>query len=308
MEVLRDIVLQEMNELRFNRKHIDKKIREEIETNPDMRIKVEQGVALLMAYKAGTYYASKMRRIAQLDGLDLPGMVMDLFVGIAYFQIPELYTSVTAQLASRLGFDDKTAAITTVAEILAVLCQTDAFDITKGKRNDSLVLVSRIPLSSELLGFVENSNYLPPMVCTPLELTNNYSSGYLTHKDSLVLGSGNHHEGDLCLDVLNTMNQVALKLDTAFLCTVEEEPTFALDTREKADQWAIFKKQSYAMYALLTQQGNKFYLTHKVDKRGRIYACGYHINTQGTSFKKASLEFVEEELVEGVPDRLRGNK
>lgn len=301
MEVLRDIVLQEMNELRFNRKHIDKKIREEIETNPDMRAKVEQGIVLLMAYKTGTYYASKMRRVAQLDGLELSELVMDLFVGIAYFQIPELYTSVTAQLASRLGFDDKTTAITTVAEILAILCHTDAFDITKGKRNDSLMLVSRIPLSPALLRFIEESSYLPPMVCVPLELTNNYSSGYLTHRDSLVLGSGNHHEGDLCLDVLNTMNQVALKLDTEFLSTVEEEPTFALDTREKADQWNDFKKQSYAMYALMVQQGNRFYLTHKVDKRGRIYACGYHINTQGTSFKKASLEFVEEEVVCGVP-------
>jgi DNA-directed RNA polymerase len=51
----------------------------------------------------------------------------------------------------------------------------------------------------------------------------------------------------------------------------------------------------------MVQCGNHFYLTHKVDKRGRIYACGYHINTQGTAFKKAQLELVNEEIVTGVP-------
>jgi len=165
----------------------------------------------------------------------------------------------------------------------------------------SLMVVSCIPLSEELIKYIENSQYLPPMVCEPLPLTHNYSSGYLTHNDSLILGTGNHHGGDLCLDVLNTMNSVALKLDLDFLSTVEEEPTFDLDTQDKADQWAQFKEQSYMFYDLMHQNGNRLYLTHKVDKRGRIYACGYHISTQGTAFKKASLELANEELVEGVP-------
>ena len=165
----------------------------------------------------------------------------------------------------------------------------------------SLMVVSRIPLSEELIKYIENSQYLPPMVCEPLPLTHNYSSGYLTHNDSLILGTGNHHDGDLCLDVLNTMNRVALKLDLDFLSTVEEEPTFDLDTQDKVDQWAQFKEQSYMFYDLMNQNGNRLYLTHKVDKRGRIYSCGYHINTQGSSFKKASLELANEELVEGVP-------
>lgn len=139
------------------------------------------------------------------------------------------------------------------------------------------------------------------MVCKPLELTSNYSSGYLTHTDSLILGSGNHHDGQICLDVLNTINNVALKLDTDFLSTVEEEPTFALDTPEKVDQWAGFKKQSYAFYLLMATNGNVFHLCNKVDKRGRTYVTGFHISTQGTAFKKASIELANEELVLGVP-------
>ena len=138
------------------------------------------------------------------------------------------------------------------------------------------------------------------MVCEPNELTNNYSSGYLTHNDSLILGKGNHHEGDICLDVLNKQNQTALRLDTDFLSKVEEEPTFTLDTGEKIDMWHQFKVQSYQFYTLIAKQRNHFYLTHKVDKRGRIYAQGYHISSQGSSFKKASIELAKQELVEGI--------
>ena len=301
MESMREIVLQEMNEEHYNRKHIDTKIRAAIEADPGMQAKVEQGVKLVQAYMAGTYHASKMKRIAQLVNMDIPVLVLDVFVGVAYSLQPELFTSVTAQMAARLNFSDRVEAITTVAELLAVLCQTDAFDITKEKKQSSLMVVSCIHLPDALLRFIENSQYLPPMVCEPLPLSHNHSSGYLTHNDSLVLGTGNHHDGDLCLDVLNTINQVEFQLDLAFLCKVEEEPTFEMDTQEKVDQWTRFKLQSYKFYSLMEQQGNRFFFNNKVDKRGRVYSCGYHINPQGAAFKKAQLELAHEELVTGVP-------
>lgn len=300
-ETMRNIILQELNEQRFNRKHIDVKIRTEIEASPVMVAKLAQGVELVEAYIKGKYYDSKMSRVAQLVGMDIRAIVMDIFVGIAYSLKPDLFTSVSAQMASRLKFNDQTAAITTTAELMAVLCQTDAFDITKEGKQSSLMVVSCVPLSDELVKFIENSQFLPPMVCEPLPLTHNYSSGYLTHNDSLILGSGNHHDGDICLDTLNIMNQVALTLDIDFLSKVEEEPTFELDSQDKIDQWKRFKKQSTEFYVLMAEQGNQFYLNHKVDKRGRAYAHGYHITTQGTAFKKAMLEFATEEVVEGVP-------
>lgn len=304
-ETMRDIVLQEMNEGHYNRKHIDAKIRKEIMASQEMQDKIAHGVELITTYMAGDpnkpYYASKRARIAQIQNMDLNELVLDMFVGVAYSLRPELFTSVSAQMAARLGFSDRTAAITTVAELLAVLCNTDAFDITKENKQASLMVESRIRLSDSLLRFMEDSEFLPPMVCEPLKLVHNHSSGYLTHNDSLVLGSGNHHDGDLCLDVLNTMNRVAFKLDLDFLCKVEEEPTFELDTQDKADQWNRFKLQSYRFYSLMAQQGNRFYFNNKVDKRGRIYSQGYHLNPQGAAFKKAQLELANEELVEGAP-------
>lgn len=294
-------ICQELNEKRFSRKFIDGYIREAIEASDGMQAKIAYGVSLVQEYMAKDYYASKNARILQLRNMDIEPLVLDIFVGIAYCQREELFTSVTAQMAARLRFSDKTEAITTVAELVAVLCQTDAFDIQKADKMASLMVVSRIPLSAKLVDFIENSTYLPPMVCEPLKLTSNFSSGYLTHNDSLILGNGNDHSGDICLDVLNLMNKVELSLDLDFLCKVEEEPTFELDTQDKKDSWLRFKKQSYRFYSLLQSQGNRFYLTHKCDKRGRIYSSGYHVSTQGTAFKKAAIELAHQELIEGVP-------
>ena len=301
-ETMKDIVLQEMNEEHYNRKHIDAKIRKALQECPEMRLKLDVGIDLVNVWIAtGAKYASKQARIEQVKALDIPTLVMEMFVGVAYSMQPELFTSVTAQMAARLNFSDRTEAITTVAELLAVLCQTDAFDITKEHKMASLMLVSRIKLPENLVRFIENSQCLPPMVCEPLELTHNHSSGYLTHNDSLILGSGNHHDGDICLDVLNTINKVAFKLDLEFLSKVEEEPTFDLNTQDKLDMWMKFKRQSYQFYSLMAQQGNHFYFCNKVDKRGRIYAQGYHLNPQGAAFKKAMLELAHEEVVTGVP-------
>ena len=295
------VAVQISNENRYNRKHIDGYIRDAIKADPVMLNKHSQGVELINNYMSKEYYASKNARIDQLKGLDINQLVMDIFVGVANCLRPVLFTSIAAQMAGRLHFSDKVEAITTTAELLAVLCNTDAFDISKADKMASLVLVSRIPLEKELVTFIEESQYLPPMVCKPATLENNYSSGYLTHSDSLILGPHNHHDGDICLDVLNLMNSTALRLDTDFLALVPEEPTFDLDTQDKQEQWDKFKAQSNAFYKLIRDQGNQMYLTHKVDKRGRIYAQGYQITTQGNAYKKSCIELAKQELVTGVP-------
>ena len=293
--------VQLANERTYSRKFIDTYIDAAIRSNPDMELKVQQGVELLETYRTTTYsYASKNNRIKQLEDIDLEPLVRTIYIGVAYCQTPELFTSVSAQLAGRLKFSDKKEGIQTIAEILAVLCNTDAFDICKDSKFASLCVVSRIPLEERLLTYIDNATFLPPMVCEPKTLTSNYSSGYLTHNESLVLGKHNHHEGDLCLDVLDKQNKTALRLDTEFLSTVEEEPTYELDTGEKVAMWRKFKVQSYQFYTLIAKQRNCFHLTHKVDKRGRIYAKGWHISTQGTSFKKAMIELHKQEVVTGV--------
>lgn len=291
--------IQMANEYRYSRKHIDGYIRKEFE-QPEFQEAIAEGVQLLEQWMQKDFYASKQARIDQLQNLELMSLVEGILVGIAYIQQEELFTSVSAQLASRLQFSDKPEAIATMAEILAVLCETNAFDINKNGREASLTIVSRLPLSERLRSYIENATFLPPMVCPPKFVDNNRKSGYLTHNDSLVLGSGNHHEGDLCLDVINIQNQIPLAMNMDFLKRYEMQPKGEFESIEQEEQWRLFKKQSHQLWLLMHNQGNRFYLTHKVDKRGRLYSVGYHINTQGSGFHKAMLELAEQEVVTGV--------
>lgn len=67
-----------------------------------------------------------------------------------------------------------------------------------------------------------------------------------------------------------------------------EERVKAFETYEK-----LFMKAA----AFLIHQGNEFYLTHKYDKRGRLYSCGYQVSTQGNSFQKAVVELRHKEII-----------
>lgn len=291
--------MQLANEHTFSRKHIDGYLAKELEQSSDYHEAVAQGVQLLQQWLNQEHYVSKQARLDQLRELDLTELVSRILRATAYVRRPELFTSVSAQLAGELGFSDKPAAIATMAEVLAVVCETDAYDIFKESTQASLMLVSNIPLSEQLQRYVQNSRFLPPMVCEPNLVEHNRMSGYLTHNDSLVLGKGNHHDGDLCLDVINLQNSIPLQLNQEFLLANELQPNFEIVSAEQDEQWRQFKQQSQELWLLMLQQGNRFWLTHKVDKRGRLYSVGYHINTQGNQFQKAMIELADEELVGG---------
>lgn len=296
---------QENIEKHYGRHFIDSYLDTAIRENPDTEAKVHQGIRLLEDWISEDYYQSKANRLAQLERHNLEQLVRDIFVGICYCQTPELFVSVTAQLANKIHLDDKEDAIRTTAEVVAVLCHTNAFDIIKPDVQAQLLLQSCIPLPSRLLESIQRAEYLPPMVCPPELITGNYQSGYLTLNDSLILGKGNGHTGNLCLDVINNQNQVPMALAVDFLLAVPEEPTHELDTMPKKALWDDFAKTSRELYQLINNIANRFYLTNKVDKRGRLYAQGYHITPQGTAYKKAMIEFAEQEVVEGVPHEFK---
>jgi hypothetical protein len=298
---LYDIVAQETIEHKFNKRLINNKIKQFVIDN--CYTFVEKGVNHVQTWLNKSYYDSKNKRLKVIKELDLYELVEKILIGTVYYQREELFTSVSAQLAGVLGWDDKPDAIKTMAELLAVLCHTDAFDMARNEAN-SWVLISRIKPTDELKDFIENVMYLPPMVVEPEKVTSNSDTGYLTFKSSLMLGRGNHHDGDLCLDAINIANSVGLRLDTNFLSKVEMPCTFEVKTQQQQDQWSHFKRMTYKIMLLLAKNNNKFWLTHRVDKRGRIYSMGYHVSTQSNAFGKASIEFANEESID-VPAQYR---
>jgi hypothetical protein len=188
-----------------------------------------------------------------------------------------------------------------VSDSLQVLIMLNLIKYDQGR--DQLIVVHDIPqgLQRELDAF----QYPLPMVCTPNKLRTNRDTGYLTAKGSAILRD-NFHEGDICLDHLNRMNSIPLKVNTHTAHMVANRWR-NLDKPKPDEELSDFQKRKKAfekfdatvrhVMQLLYQAGNRFFLTHKYDKRGRSYCQGYHVNYQGAAWNKAVVELADTELV-----------
>jgi hypothetical protein len=129
---------------------------------------------------------------------------------------------------------------------------------------------------------------------------------YDSEQGSMILGGKlNFHDYDICLDHINKLNQVPMALNWRFICDYKEEPKEsyfkesdpAWKTRQKTIMWDMQTAQARSKYIeLMSSKGrNKCFPNHKLCTRGRTYQVGYHLNCQGSSFKKASLELYNKE-------------
>lgn len=168
------------------------------------------------------------------------------------------------------------------------------------------IFIVRFNIGDDVQAEIDLYQYPMPMLVEPLELKGNRDTGYYTHKDSVILRN-NHHEDDVCLDYLNKINKVKLRVNTdtvAFLKNNwknldkpkphEERKDF--QKRQKA--FMKYDRTSRDVLAHLEVTGGEFYLTHKYDKRGRVYCQGYHVTYQGNDWSKACIEFAKGELCE----------
>lgn len=172
--------------------------------------------------------------------------------------------------------------------------------------------------TDECKAALANVMYALPMVVEPVKVrdhVNNRGSGYLlTNHDSLIL-NGKWYQGSICREYLDTVNSVKLSLNQDVISLFQHKldresiinnvilnnaingtntnPDYAIKQAE--DNWNLLLKQTEISTKLL--EGKVFYLTHKYDTRGRCYAQGYHINTQGDSYCKAMVELANTELI-----------
>lgn len=158
-------------------------------------------------------------------------------------------------------------------------------------------------ISPELQAKIDQFQYPLPMIEEPNKVTHNKQTGYQTIPGSVIL-KNNHHEDDVCLDHINRVNKVPLKLN-ADVVAFMQNTWKNLDKKkpdETQDEYEIrlkaFQKFDWVsrdVLAGILAQNNKFWLTHKYDKRGRTYTMGYQINYQGNDWQKACVEFSESE-------------
>ena len=170
--------------------------------------------------------------------------------------------------------------------------------------------VVRFDISQQTQDLIRQYQYLPPMIVPPLEIQDdgkNRGSGYLTIRTDSLLLQDNHHSGDLCVDSLNRFNQIPLSINENIVKGIRNEWRH-LDKPKEGESFEDFQKRlkaferyerdSFFTIALMIEMGNRFWLIHKVDKRGRTYAQGYHITPQGDCWNKACLELADKELVQ----------
>lgn len=189
------------------------------------------------------------------------------------------------------------------ADMLGWAAECDLVDWHPGPRQ----FIMKYDISPDVKADLERYQYPLPMVVPPKELRSNRDTGYYTGKGSVIL-KDNHHENDVCLDHLNRLNRIKLRLNQEVASTIKnswrglDKPHPDEDISEYQKRIKAFEKYdrtAHDVHAHLgIANGGEFYLTHKVDKRGRTYCQGYHVSYQSASWNKSVIEFANQEVVE----------
>ena len=200
-------LLQRKIEETFSKKFIIQKAVDDLLTCESIVAKLNKGVEILYSWFNENHEVDKSLRLLALQQLDINELVQHTVALVAlHCSKPMKLVSISSMCIGHLKMADKVDAITTMAEVIAMLSDTDLFDCRKTA--DGWVVLSRIGLDEEVLRYAYNAFYLPPMIIKPRTVRHNRDSGYITQRgESLILGYyENHHDDDICLDAINTLN------------------------------------------------------------------------------------------------------
>ena len=166
--------------------------------------------------------------------------------------------------------------------------------------------IVKFEVSADVQEELDRFQYPLPMVVEPRKVKKNTDTGYILGGGSLIL-KHNHHEDDICLDHINRMNRVRFALDHDTAAMIKNRWR-NLDRQKPGETKADFdrRRKMFEKYdrtakdviTALSIHTDSFYLTHKYDKRGRVYCQWYNINYQGAPWNKATIQLADKELVE----------
>ena len=136
------------------------------------------------------------------------------------------------------------------------------------------------------------------MITKPDDWTNNSDGGYITTKQSVLLGKHNHGHHDQALDALNIIQDITWQLDKHML-QYEEHSKKPLDTPEKIANFQQLVDMTKMVHKELLDEGNAFWFQWRYDFRGRMYNSGYFVSLQANDYRKAMLNFKHKQYIEG---------
>lgn len=188
------------------------------------------------------------------------------------------------------------------ADMLKLCAELDLVDWAPSSEQ----FIVRINISNDVQEDIDRFQYPLPMVVRPRFVRNNRDTGYLLTRNSIILKK-NHHEDDVCLDHINRVNRIRFTInhDTARMIRNRwrnldrpKQGESQLEFEKRVRAFEKYDRTAKDVMDKLLQHGNSFFLTHKYDKRGRVYCQGYHVNYQGAPWNKAVIELADKELVE----------
>lgn len=286
----------------FSKQHVRKQLRKRL-ADSEMLEPLNRAVDSVYNHYVDNgliWYESKQNNWDAMCVMQIvPDIVLDMFIIIIQNQYINIQAIVGQLVPLFEGNLPTINAVKTLSEVLVVIAEnTDLWDVLLPFVSEEGVITvqANYEFDEETLQYLANIKYLPPMLVRPKMVNKNFDLDYFTNRSSKILGAMNHHEDPIALDVINIMNGVPLMLDTMML-RYDEVPNKELDTLDKVEQFQRMVQASKEVYQAIYENGNRFFFTHKYDKRGRLYSQGYHINIQSTDFKKSLISLAKGEVL-----------
>lgn len=152
--------------------------------------------------------------------------------------------------------------------------------------------ITNLVLDEQTQSELDKFMYPLPLVIEPKKLASNKDTGYWYSPSGSVILKNNFTLDDVNLDHINKINSIAYRINADVLWNQNnkwENCSFTtIQQKKNFEKFNTLQKKTCALYLSL---GNKFYLTSKYDKRGRVYYQGYWLNPQGNDYAKALVEF-----------------
>jgi len=297
MARLEQVIAEDM----YSKKNVHKEIKADIVDGlSSIQALYKNCCGAVNKYMAGNYYPSKNKRIEQIKHMDPEELVLELFIIIMPCNKPVSIQKIVGAFASSFEFPDIFDNVKTAAEIFGSLIGQRLYSVIEAKNSEDgyINIQSNWVLEQKTLDHIQRTRYLNPMLVVPEAWGDNRNGGYITSKNSVILGKNKHHEKQQSLDVLNILQDIEWSLDERILALGETSKK-PLNTLDKRESFAQLKRISKTACNEMLNGGNAFYFGWRVDFRGRMYSDGYYINFQSNSYRKAMLEFAEKRLIEG---------
>ena len=265
--------------------------------SPQMEMELRYSKYQLMACLRAEYIDADFEAAFEKIGLD-PAFGIELMVQMHLHKRAE--PAVIIAILRRF-FEDDENPVESCAKAVELAVQMDLLNFDPLANH--LIVIFQV--SDDVQFLIDQFQYPLPMIEEPLGVHTNKDTGYLSIKRSVLL-KDNHHDDDVCLDHINCVNAQELTINSSVRAFIQNSWK-NLDKAKQGETSEDFqkRKRAFTKYDLISKDvvdtlmilKDRFWLTHAYDKRGRVYARGYHVNYQSNDWCKAIVEFANKEPI-----------